>query len=83
FLTEPNTKVEIRDLMRQPPTVLVGQAWGAQNIEKVQSVVGSTLFMTIIGGIITAILGVFFAHDILELLGTDPKVMHLALPYVQ
>jgi Na+-driven multidrug efflux pump len=30
--------------------------------------------MTIIGGIITAILGVFFAHDILELLGTDPKV---------
>ncbi|MEL4443703.1 MATE family efflux transporter [Acinetobacter baumannii] len=64
-------------------TVLVGQAWGAQNIEKVQSVVGSTLFMTIIGGIITAIIGVFFAHDILELLGTDPKVMHLSLPYVQ
>ena len=24
-----------------------------------------------------------FAHDILELLGTDPKVMHLSLPYVQ
>lgn len=40
-------------------TVLVGQAWGAQDIEKVQSVVGSTLFMTIIGGIITAIIGVF------------------------
>jgi len=64
-------------------TVLVGQAWGAQNIEKVQSVVGSTLFMTLIGGVITAIIGVFFAHDILELLGTDPKVMHLSLPYVQ
>ncbi|CAP02781.1 conserved hypothetical protein; putative membrane protein [Acinetobacter baumannii SDF] len=64
-------------------TVLVGQAWGAQDIEKVQSVVGSALFMTIIGGIITAIIGVFFAHDILELLGTDPKVMHLSLPYVQ
>ena len=28
-------------------------------------------------------LSVFFAHDILELLGTDPKVMHLSLPYVQ
>ena len=64
-------------------TILVGQAWGAQDIEKVQSVVGSTLFMTIIGGIITAIIGVFFAHDILEILGTDPKVMHLSLPYVQ
>lgn len=64
-------------------TMLVGQAWGAQNIEKVQSVVGSTLFMTLIGGVITAILGVIFAQDILELLGTDPKVMHLSLPYVQ
>ena len=34
-------------------------------------------------GVITAIIGAFFAHDILELLGTDPKVMHLALPYVR
>ncbi len=40
-------------------TVLVGQAWGAQNFEKVRSVVGSTLFMTLIGGSIIAALGVF------------------------
>lgn len=64
-------------------TVLVGQAWGAQNIEKVHSVVGSTLFMTVIGGIVIALLGVLFAHHILLALGTDPDVMHLSLPYVQ
>ena len=64
-------------------TVLVGQAWGAQNIEKVRSVVGSTLFMTLIGGSIIAFLGVFFAKHILLALGTDPDVMHLSLPYVQ
>ena len=64
-------------------TVLVGQAWGAQNIEKVRSVIGSTLFMTSIGGTIIAILGFVFAPNILNLLGIDPKVMHLSLPYVR
>ncbi|MCY1163570.1 Multidrug export protein MepA [compost metagenome] len=64
-------------------TVLVGQAWGAQNIEKVRCVVGSTLFMTLIGGSIIALLGVVFAKHILLALGTDHDVMHLSLPYVQ
>ena len=64
-------------------TVLVGQAWGAQNIEKVRCVVGSTIFMTLIGGSLIACLGVIFAENILLALGTDPKVMHLSLPYVQ
>lgn len=64
-------------------TVLVGQAWGAQNIEKVRAVVGSTLFMTLIGGCIIAIFGVLAAKSILLALGTDPAVMHLSLPYVQ
>ena len=64
-------------------TVLVGQAWGAQNIEKVRCVVGSTLFMTIIGGSLIALLGVLFSEHVLVALGTDPSVMHLSLPYVQ
>lgn len=64
-------------------TVLVGQAWGAKNIEKVKMVVGSTLFMTLIGGCLIAILGVVFAKQLLLLLGVDPNVMHLSLPYVQ
>lgn len=64
-------------------TVLVGQAWGAQNLEKVRCVVGSTIFMTLIGGSVIALLGVIFAENILLALGTDPKVMHLSLPYVQ
>ncbi|WP_336949164.1 MATE family efflux transporter [Acinetobacter junii] len=64
-------------------TVLVGQAWGAQNLEKVRCVIGSTLFITLIGGTLIAILGLVFAEQILNVLGTDPKVMHLSLPYVQ
>jgi len=64
-------------------TVLVGQAWGARDIEKVRTVVGSLLFMTLIGGTIIALVGVFFSKQILLLLGIDPKIMHLALPYVR
>ncbi|RKG30705.1 MATE family efflux transporter [Acinetobacter tianfuensis] len=64
-------------------TVLVGQAWGAKNIDKVKGVVGSTLFMTLIGGTLIAFLGVIFAQHILLALGTDPEVLHLSVPYVQ
>jgi len=64
-------------------TVLVGQAWGANNLEKVQRVVGTTLFMTLIGGTLIAIFGVVCAKYILLALGTDPDVLHLSIPYVQ
>lgn len=62
--------------------MLVGQAWGAQNVEKVRCIVGSTLFMTLIGGSFIACLGVIFAEQILILLAQTLK-MHLSLPYVQ
>jgi Na+-driven multidrug efflux pump len=48
-------------------TVLVGQAWGAQNIEKVRAVVGSTIFMTLIGGSFIAFLGVFLRDQFYRL----------------
>lgn len=64
-------------------TVLVGQAWGAKDINKVRSIVGSTLFMTLIGGSIIALLGVIFAKQILLLLGVSDQVMPLSLPYVR
>lgn len=43
-------------------TVLVGQAWGAKNVEKVRCVVGSTVYMTLIGGTLIAFLGVFLPN---------------------
>lgn len=64
-------------------TVLVGQAWGAKNVEKVRCVVGSTVYMTLIGGTLIAFLGVFFTKSILLTLGTAPDVLHLSVPYVQ
>lgn len=63
--------------------VLIGQAWGAQDLDKVRSIVGSTLFLTLVGGIVIAVLGGMFAHPLLRLLGVDPAIMHMTLPYVQ
>lgn len=64
-------------------TVLVGQAWGARDTEKVRMVVGTLLFMTLIGGTAIGLLGALFSKHILLLLGIDPSIMHLALPYVR
>ncbi|MEB3754920.1 MATE family efflux transporter [Acinetobacter sp. MD2(2019)] len=64
-------------------TILVGQAWGAQNLERVQQVVGTTLFLTFFGGLLIAAFGIFFAPNILLLLGVDPHILHLAVPYVR
>jgi len=64
-------------------TILVGQAWGAQDLEKVYDIVGSTLYLTLIGGTVIAILSVVFAEPILVALGTDPSVLHLSLSFVQ
>lgn len=64
-------------------TVLVGQAWGAQNKEKVQQVMGATLFLTLVLGVFIAIIGVYFAPQILTLLDTAPSITYLALPYIR
>lgn len=64
-------------------SILVSQAWGAQNTEKVQQVVGTTLFMTLFLGVFIAIVGITFAPHILHLLGTAPEVSKLAVPYVR
>ena len=58
-------------------TVLVGQAWGAQNLEKVRCVIGSTLFMTLIGGSVIAVLGVMMAEPMLKLLAALPSSVPL------
>lgn len=64
-------------------TVLVGQAWGKGENERVQKITGATLFMTIIGGVVIAVLGAWFAQDMLILLDTDASLIPLALPYVR
>src|ERR1044071_9209905 len=44
-------------------SVLIGQAWGAKQPERVQAVAGTTLSCSILGGVAVAIFGAIFAPE--------------------
>lgn len=62
-------------------TILIGQAWGARNIEKVKQVAGTTLGAAIALGLLVAIGGGIWAEQILMLLGAPDNILELAAGY--
>lgn len=62
-------------------TVLIGQAYGARNIEKVKEVAGTTITSAFILGIVVALIGVFFTEPMMRLLGAPENVLHQAVGY--
>jgi putative MATE family efflux protein len=62
-------------------TILIGQAWGAKNIDKVKEVTGTTLTAAFIAGVVVAIVGVLFTRNLMELLGTPANVLDNATAY--
>lgn len=62
-------------------TILVGQAWGARNLVKIKEVTGTTLTTSLLAGIGVALVGVLFAHNVMELLGAPPDIIDLAAAY--
>lgn len=64
-------------------TILIGQAWGAKNIEKVKQVTGTTLTTAVFLGLAVAVLGALFARNILELLGAPPDILDQATAYAR
>ena len=64
-------------------SILIGQAWGARNLEKIRQVNGTTLAATLIGGIVVAILGAVFARQLMQLLGAPENILELATGYAR
>jgi putative efflux protein, MATE family len=64
-------------------TVLIGQAWGARNIDKVKQVTGTTLAATLVLGLLVAIFGGLFAEDIMTILGAPENIRDLATGYAR
>lgn len=62
-------------------TVLIGQAWGARNLDKVKEVAGTTLTVTFIAGVFVAVVGGTFASQIMEVLGAPPNILPTATAY--
>ncbi len=64
-------------------SVLIGQAWGAKQPERVRAVAGTTLTVGLLGGLVVALFGGTFAHLLLEKLATPPDIMAEATHYAR
>lgn len=64
-------------------SVLIGQAWGARQPERVLAVAGTTLTVGLLGGLAIALFGGTFAPRLLATLHTPPDIMRDATAYAR
>ena len=64
-------------------TVLIGQAWGAGEPERVKAVAGTTLTIALFGSAIIAIFGGLFSRQFLAALATPPDILEEASAYAR
>jgi putative MATE family efflux protein len=64
-------------------SVLIGQAWGAREPEKVRAVAGTTFTIALIGSVLIAICGGLFSRQILIALATPPGILDAAESYAR
>ena len=64
-------------------TVLIGQAWGARNPEKVRSIAGTAIALALTTGIVVSVAGGVFASSLLQGLGTSPDILPEATLYAR
>lgn len=64
-------------------SVLIGQAWGAKQPDRVRAVAGTTLTVGLLGGLAVALFGGGFAHVLLRQLDTPPDILMAATSYAR
>lgn len=64
-------------------SVLIGQAFGAKEMDKVKAVAGTTLTITVVAAVLVAIFGGLLADKLLILLGTPPDILADATAYAR
>lgn len=64
-------------------SILIGQAFGAKNEERLKAIVGTTLTFTFIIGVVLAIIGSIFAMDIMRLMGTPENIIEISVHYAR
>ena len=62
-------------------TVLIGQAFGARNFEKLKQVAGTTITSSFILGLVVAAIGIFFTEPLMLLLGAPANVFEQSVSY--
>ena len=64
-------------------SVLIGQAWGARNVDRAQAITGTTLSVGVLFGLLVALLGGVFTQPMLALLGTPADILPDATLYAR
>jgi putative MATE family efflux protein len=64
-------------------SILIGQAYGAKNEERLKAVVGTTLTFTFLMGIFLAVVGGIFTADVLRLIGTPENIFAVSVHYAR
>ncbi|KOS28756.1 multidrug transporter MatE [Bacillus anthracis] len=64
-------------------SILIGQAFGAKNEERLKAIVGTTLTFTFIIGVMLAIVGNIFAINIMRLMGTPENIIEISVHYAR
>lgn len=62
-------------------TVLIGQAWGAKNVDKVKEITGTTITVTFTLGVIVAVVGAMYAPQMMTVLGAPANVLDISIQY--
>ncbi|HME80780.1 MAG TPA: MATE family efflux transporter [Candidatus Eremiobacteraceae bacterium] len=62
-------------------TVLIGQAYGSKDDHKLKLVAGTSITATFLLGCISAAVGIIFAKEMLQLLGTPSNILADAIAY--
>ncbi len=64
-------------------SVLIGQAWGARETDRVRRVAGTTLTVGLIGGLVIGVVGALFAPQLLMALRTPADILPEATAYAR
>ncbi|GAB6577935.1 MATE family efflux transporter [Bacillus luti] len=64
-------------------SILIGQAFGAKNEDRLKAIVGTTLTFTFIIGVVLAVIGSIFAVDIMRLMGTPENIIEISVHYAR
>jgi len=64
-------------------SILIGQAYGAGNEERMKAVIGTTLTATFLLGLALALIGGIFAREIMGLMGTPANIIAASAHYAR
>ncbi len=64
-------------------TVLIGQAFGSGQTDKMKAITGTTLTVALVGGLLVAAVGATFAPNIMSVLGTPQDILGDAVAFAR